>query len=125
MQCTIQLKNRSPFLDRRLFEFGHTIPTRHLIKDGYTKSVLRDSMKGIVSEKILNTVQKKGFNASLKELIDFENKDIRSMLMDNSKIFDFIKKEEIEKLFKIKNLENSYSKFLFNFINAKIFLENY
>ena len=119
------IENRSPFLDRGLFEFGHTIPTRHLIKDGYTKSVLRDSMRGIVSDKVLNSFQKKGFNASLKELIDFEDKDIRAMLLDDSKIFDYIKKDKIEKLFKIKNLENSYSKFLFNFINAKIFLENY
>ena len=82
-------------------------------------------MRGIVSDKVLNSFQKKGFNASLKELIDFEDKDIRAMLLDDSKIFDYIKKDKIEKLFKIKNLENSYSKFLFNFINPKIFLENY
>src|SRR5258706_11339710 len=33
------VENRSPFLDRDLFEFANSIPSRHLIRDGRAKSV--------------------------------------------------------------------------------------
>ena len=42
------LENRSPFLDRHLVEFMAKVPTRHLIRDGYNKKILRDAVAGIV-----------------------------------------------------------------------------
>lgn len=119
------IENRSPFLDKELFEFGNKIPTKFLIKNGFSKSILRDAMKGIVSKKVLEIPQKKGFNASLQELINFKDPKIKERLLDDSFIFEIIKKEKIEKLLKNNNLQNSYSKYLFNFINTKIFLENF
>ena len=119
------IENRSPFLDKELFEFGNKIPTKFLIKNGFSKSILRDAMKGIVSKKVLETPQKKGFNASLQELINFKDPKIKERLLDDSFIFEIIKKEKIEKLLNNDNLQNSYSKYLFNFINTKIFLENF
>ena len=119
------IENRSPFLDKELFEFGNKIPTKFLIKNGFSKSILRDAMKGIVSKKVLETPQKKGFNASLQELINFKDPKIKERLLDDRFIFEIIKKEKIEKLLNNDNLQNSYSKYLFNFINTKIFLENF
>ena len=35
------IENRSPFLDRKLFELAYSIPERHLVQDGRAKAVLR------------------------------------------------------------------------------------
>ncbi len=119
------IENRSPFLDRHLFEFCYSVPTRHLIRDGYNKKVLRDAMKGIVPEKILNTRRKIGFNAPIFSFLDVHKPEVRSSLLDNSEIFEYISRENVEELISRSNLSNSESKFLFNFLCAKIFLEEF
>src|SRR5207247_5151954 len=59
------VENRSPYLDRRLFEFCFSIPTRHLIQDGRAKHVLRDAMRDIVPRPIVESRRKVGFNAPI------------------------------------------------------------
>ena len=118
------VENRSPFLDKNLFEFAMTIPTKYLINEGFGKNVLRKSLKGIVNDKILDQKKKIGFNASISELVNFKNKKDKEIFLDNSSIFKIIKKKSVEKLISKGTFTNSESKFLFNFINAKIFLEN-
>ena len=119
------LENRSPFLDSDLFEKANSIPTQHLIRDGKAKSVLRESMKDIVPSPILNERRKVGFNAPVLDLIDLNDHEIRNYLLDDSRVYELISKSNIEKLLNIPNMENSYSKFLFNFINMKIFMDTY
>ena len=55
------IEARVPFLDHRLVEFAFSLPSRFKIRDGYTKRVLRDGMKGILPEKIRWRVKKLGF----------------------------------------------------------------
>ena len=117
------VENRSPFLDKELFEFSMTIPNEFLIQDGYSKHVLRKSMLGVVDDKILEDRRKIGFNASINEIIDFSDKKNYEAFLDNNIVFDIVKKQSIEKLLKKRFYSNSESKFLFNFINTKIFLE--
>jgi len=117
------LENRSPFLDKDLFEFVNTIPSKYLIKNGYAKNLLRSSMKGILNNKVRLDREKKGFNASINSIIDFNNKEHIDYILDDSKIFEFVKKDKIEKLLKAKEYSNSFKKFLFNFINSKIFIQ--
>ena len=119
------IENRSPYLDRALFDFCYSLPTRHLIRDGYNKKVLRDCMKGIVPEKILSNRRKVGFNAPILSLFDVKDPEMKSCLLDESPIFDHIRRSEIEKLISNEFLPNSESKFLFNFLCSKIFLEEY
>jgi len=116
------LENRSPFLDKDLFEFVNTIPSKYLIKNGYAKNLLRSSMKGILNNKVRLDREKKGFNASINSIIDFNNKEHIDYILDDSKIFELVKKDKIEKLLKAKEYSNSFKKFLFNFINSKIFI---
>ena len=40
------------------------------------------------------------------------------------KVFEYINRDKISNLFSLEYLDNHYSKFLFNFINLKLFLEN-
>jgi len=55
------VESRSPFLDYRLVEFFFSIPSLYKIRDGFTKYLLRESMKGIMPEKNRLRTDKKGF----------------------------------------------------------------
>ena len=121
---SFSIENRSPYLDKKLFEIAYSIPTEYLIKNGFTKSVLRESMRGIVPNKILDNRTKVGFNAPILDMLDLKDPNVINFLLDDSEIFSIVKKEKIKELISKKKLTNSYSKFLFNFINAKIFIDN-
>ncbi len=119
------IENRSPFLDRQLFDFCQKIPTKYLMRDGLTKVVLRDAMRGIVPDKVLDSRRKVGFNAPIFSFLDTKNPDVKSYLLDQSPIFDHIHKEKIEQMLAKEQLLNSESKFLFYFLNSKMFLEEF
>lgn len=117
------IENRSPYLDSRLFEFTNSTPVEYFICDGYGKYLLREAMKNILNDKVRLDRQKKGFNASIDSIVDFKKKVNKELLLDDGPIFDFIDRGKIEALMDSTYFSNSQSKFLFNFINAKIFLE--
>lgn len=120
------IENRNPFLDKSLFEFMQKVPSNYLINNGYSKKILRDAMNGIVDNKILSNRRKIGFNAPLEDIFNLNLKKNREFILDNSEIYEYFKKNKIEKfLYKKKHkFSNSLSKFMFNFISCKIFLEN-
>lgn len=117
------IENRSPFLDKNLFEFAYSIPNEHLINHGYNKSILREAMAGILNDKVRLSREKKGFNASINSIFDFDNPDHIDYFLSDGPIFDLIDREKMTEMFRLKEYPNSYKKFLFNFINSKIFLE--
>ena len=120
------VENRSPFLDKNLYEFCLSIPANAYINNGYNKYVLRESMKNIIQEEIRLDRKKKGFNASINSLINLKDKKITNYIFDsNSPINNICNVDLIKKYFENnKKIPNHMSKFLFNFINTKIFLEN-
>lgn len=118
------IENRSPFLDKNLFEFANTIPSELLINNGYAKYLLREAMAGILNDKVRLEREKKGFNASINSIIDFNNKTHTEFILDSGKIYDLVDRNKIETIMKKGEYPNSYKKFLFNFINAKLFLDN-
>jgi asparagine synthase (glutamine-hydrolysing) len=117
------IENRSPFLDRRLFDFAYSIPTRHLIRGGYGKAVLREAMHGIVPDTVLDAHRKVGFNAPLLELLDASDPKVVAAVTADSPIFELVRRDFVEGLLKKAVMANSESKFLFNFLCAKFFLE--
>lgn len=117
------MENRSPFLDRNLFEIAYSIPVRHLVQDGMAKSVLRDAMRGIVPDIIVDNRTKVGFNAPILDLIDVSDPAVREFLLDDSPVYNIVRKDKIEELLTQKKLLNSESKFLFYFLNMKLFLD--
>ena len=118
------MENRSPFLDRKLFDIAYSIPVQHLIKDGHAKAVLRDAMKGMVPDAVLNSRRKVGFNAPIGDLIDLHQNKVREYILDDGPIFEIMKKSAVESLLNKESLTNSESKFMFYFLNAKMFTEN-
>lgn len=55
------IEGRLPFLDYRLVEHVVSLPPDQKIKNGITKRILRDAMKGILPEKIRTRTSKLGF----------------------------------------------------------------
>lgn len=119
------IENRSPFLDRPLFEFANTIPTRHLIKDGRAKAVLREAVRGIAPDAIVDNRRKVGFNAPIEDFLDASDPVVREAVLGDSPIFDYIDRAKIAELMARRDLPNSESKFLFYFVNCKMFLEEF
>ena len=118
------IENRSPFLDRHLLKFACSIPSQHLIRKGYGKYILREAFNGVLNDQVRLDRRKKGFNASVNSMIDLQNEEVRSYLLDpKSEVFEMIDRGKIEQLMNQFPLPNHFSKFIFNFINARIFLE--
>lgn len=117
------IENRSPYLDYKLFEFAYSIPAKYLINNGYGKYILRKAVKGILNDKVRLDRKKLGFNASINSVIDINNNRTKEFLLSDGPIFDLVDKGKIEKFIENKFFENSHKKFLFNFINSKIFLD--
>ena len=74
------LETRFPFLDHNLVEKTLSIPTANYIKDGYTKVIMRNALKGILPEKIRMRKDKIGF--STPESDWFKNKKLQELLSD-------------------------------------------
>ncbi len=117
------IENRSPYLDSRLFEFAYSIPTEHLIQQGYGKFVLREAVKGILNDPVRLDRRKRGFNAAILSLVDFDDPATLETVLSDGPIFELVDREKLKSLLPRKPLPNSVSKFLFYFLNAKIFLE--
>jgi len=118
------IENRSPYLDSRLFEFAYSIPARHLIRDGHAKFVLRQAVAGILNEQVRLDRRKKGFNASINSMVDVQSARVRDFLLDPSaRVFELVRRDRMTALLDLFPVPNHLSKFLFSFINARIFLE--
>lgn len=63
-QCmAFGLDNFLPFFDYRLVEFMFKVPGSMKIRDGVTKRLLREAMKGILPEETRTRIKKTGWNA--------------------------------------------------------------
>ena len=94
-----------------------------LIKNGYNKYILREAMKGILNEKVRTDRCKKGFNASINSVIDLKNEDTLHYIFDKrATIFNILDRKKILAMLDFNEIPNSLGKFLFNFINCRIFL---
>lgn len=123
MYCSVE--NRSPYLDTTLFDWCQQIPSRHLVRNGRAKAVLRDAARGIVPDAVIDNPRKVGFNAPLLEYLDVRSPAVRRELLSDSPVFDIVRREAVEVMFERAQLPNSESKFLFNFVNTRLFLEEF
>ena len=57
------LAHADPFFDHRLIEFMFRVPGSMKIRDGVTKRLLREAMKGILPEETRTRIKKTGWNA--------------------------------------------------------------
>jgi len=97
------LEVRSPFLDYRLVEFSQRIPTKWKVDIFKTKKLMREIIKDILPEKIVNR-GKQGFEPPLKEWL-----------------FKSLKEKDYKRF---NNLLKNYSDELYKFYNEKVLKEN-
>ena len=120
------IENRTPFLDTKLAEYLFSIPSNLFIQKGYSKYLLRKSMKNILNDKIRNMRRKYGFNASLSSFNDI-NKKYTEYILDNiNKLKDYVNQNELNSL--LKNLDfnemtDKEYKFLFRLVSACSFIK--
>lgn len=120
---SVSIENRSPFLDRGIFEAAYSAPGRHLVRDGRAKALLREAMAGIVPEPIRTCRRKVGFNASLHSFLDTRDPAVQATLMADSPVFEMVDRNAMGELLDKERLSNTESKFLFSFLGAKFFLD--
>lgn len=118
------VENRSPFLDKELLAFTCQIPTEFLIQNGFQKFILRESMKDILIDSVRLDRKKRGFNASINSLINFnKTKNIENIFSKKNVINEFVDLDKLKKSIDFSNIPNHISKFLFSIINSDIFLK--
>jgi asparagine synthase (glutamine-hydrolysing) len=61
------VESRSPFLDYRLVEYVFSLGPEYKIRDGFTKHLLRSSMKGVLPEEVRTRRDKMGFATPLEK----------------------------------------------------------
>jgi len=124
------IESRSPFLDYRLVEFAFKLDNSFKIKQGIGKWILRESMKGILPEKVRTRKDKAGLIAPADKWFRTINKNqILDMLNDDilADIFDIEKLKEVYQ----RHLDGeNHQMFLWQLINfyiwyKKIFKVNY
>jgi asparagine synthase (glutamine-hydrolysing) len=86
---------RLPFLDHRLVEYIFSIPFDYLIKNGWTKNVLRESVKNKIPEGIRMRKGKLAFSVPQKKWLAQMNEFLKNTLAFEFKSDRFINKKTI------------------------------
>ena len=119
------IENRSPFLSKKLVKYALSINNAFYIKNGYSKFILRQALKGVLSSKVRLDRRKIGFNSNINNIVNLDKKFLKSFLNENYYLKQIINLDNIKYFDFDKELSNSDSKFIFSLINIKIFLDNY
>jgi len=84
LSMAFSIESRTPFLDHRLVELCFSLPYSEKIRDGWTKSLLRRSLAGLVPQEILARRRKLGFSApvALWLRLGANRRDVRALLLD-------------------------------------------
>ncbi len=104
----VSVEGRVPFLDHKLVEWGMTIPSRYKIKGKNHKYILKQAVRGIIPDEIIDR-EKEGFALPFWE---FKNGTLDQCMKDNIEYFvknsGFFNTYEIKKFVR-KNKGGSYA----------------
>ena len=119
------VENRSPFLDMNLFKYVRTLPSSFLLKNGFTKYILRESMRGVVPDYILDNRRKIGFNLNINELLPSKRNELIDLFDQDNELYEIMNKSKVIDFVTNDNFrQNSSSKFLFNLISILFLMES-
>jgi asparagine synthase (glutamine-hydrolysing) len=113
------IEARVPFLDHRLVEFTAHIPTEMKVRGGRTKHILKEAVKGLVPDDIINR-KKQGFSAPVKEwfrgpLAGYARRSILQSRLRERELFDYKKVEGM--LEAHRTGQRNYDTVLWNLLN--------
>jgi len=122
------LETRFPFLDHNLVEKTLSIPSENYIKNGYTKVILRNSLKGIMPEKIRMRKDKIGF--STPESDWFKDNKLQSLLAevigsDSFKERGYFNVDQCKKKLKLLQRYNKYNSEFWKMIHLELWFRKF
>lgn len=84
LSMAFSVESRTPFLDHRLVEFCFGLPYYDKISNGWTKSLLRRSLAGVLPAEILARRRKLGFSAPVASWLRAEKnrQEVHALLLD-------------------------------------------
>lgn len=126
------LEVRVPFCDYRIAEYLYSVPWEYKDYKSYEKGLLREAMRDILPEEVLwrkKSPYPKTHNPVYLKLVS----NMLSKIIENpsSKIFEFIKKEELQKLLNTEKNEPWYGQLMTTpqtiayFVQINYWLEKY
>jgi len=120
---SFSVEARLPFLDYRLVEYSAKLPLAYKLNNGWSKWVLRQAMKGIVPDRIIDRRDKMGFVTSEKKWINEKREYFRKVFENKNFLSsDYLNNKDILKDFDniINGAETPY---LWRFINLEIWMQ--
>ena len=84
---------RMPFMGHRLVEFLFSVGYESKVRNGFTKSILRDSMQNHMPNEITYRKSKIGFNTPI---VDWMQKDLKDWFLDTVYSSEFKNSELIQ-----------------------------
>ena len=116
------IEQRVPFLDYRLVEFVFSLSNSQKINNGYSKNILRHSLKGIMPDMITERYSKLGFTVPQKKWLTGMNVFVNDLFhSDSFRKRPYWDPKVIEKLYqKLETGEGDMESFLFRVIACEL-----
>tara|TARA_B100000287_G_C20663370_1_gene790908 strand:+ start:522 stop:2429 length:1908 start_codon:yes stop_codon:yes gene_type:complete len=111
---SVPVEVRMPFLDHDFLDFIFSVPKKYLLRDGYTKYLLRYSLSGMLPKNILWNRTKTGFSSPKKKWLNLGQKQLLAEFDDDS-----LKKYLNVELLR-KNLDTLDESFIWRLTNFSI-----
>lgn len=89
------IEKRHPFWDRRMVEFCLALPPEQLLRDGWTRLILRRAMAGVLPETVQWRVGKSNLGANfVRSLMTFERDRLQKTIIERPQNIAFYVNEE-------------------------------
>ena len=88
VSMAFSIESRLPFLDYRLVEFMFSVPNTLKIKNGLSKYIQRQALRGVIPETVRTRVEKVGFNAPSEKWFRSHLSQSFEDLGHDSRLFD-------------------------------------
>jgi asparagine synthase (glutamine-hydrolysing) len=92
---------RYPFFDRRVIEFCLALPPGQKIQDGYTRSILRRAMSGILPPEVQWRVDKGNLSAGVTlKLLEYEKETLEEFVRRPGTIEDYVELSSLQEIYR-------------------------
>lgn len=122
------IEARLPFLDYRLVEFVFSLPNEQKIRNGITKVVLRNAMKGIIPEKVRNRMDKMGFATPQDQWLKTESTFFVNEILNSASFRQrpYFKPDAIREYYnRFRNEATGDSSFLWRSVNLELWMRQF
>lgn len=127
------LDNFVPFFDHRLVEFMFRVPGALKIRDGVTKILLREAMRGVLPEETRTRIKKTGWNAPAHIWFAAAGRDLLRDLIDSAafrqrgiyNITEVVRlADEHDRIVSSGELRDNHMMFFWQLVNLELWLRS-